>query len=95
METVTKFNLRPVTSSCFSSPYLSRRRQVTLSRSSMTDLYKCPCCCGNLYRMASSPNTFPGPMVQSFFPCLVTSTIPSEETAADFILRSGGSRGNT
>lgn len=30
-----------------------------------------------LYRMASSPNTFPGPMVQSFFPCLVTSTIPS------------------
>lgn len=32
-----------------------------------------------LYRMASSPNTFPWPMVQSFFPCLVTSTIPSED----------------
>lgn len=30
-----------------------------------------------LYRIASSPNTFPGPMVHNFLPCLVISTIPS------------------
>lgn len=31
-----------------------------------------------LYRIASSPNTFPGPMVQSFRLSFVTSTFPSE-----------------
>lgn len=30
-----------------------------------------------LYRIASSPNTFPGPMVHNFLPCLVISTVPS------------------
>ena len=30
-----------------------------------------------LQSIASSPNTFPGPMVQSFIPSLVTSTLPS------------------
>lgn len=31
-----------------------------------------------LYRMASSPNTFAGPMLHTFLPCFETSTIPSE-----------------
>lgn len=31
-----------------------------------------------LYSMASSPNTLPGPMLESFCPSLLTSTLPSE-----------------
>ena len=32
-----------------------------------------------LYRIANSPNTFPGPIVESFVPSFVTSTFPSKQ----------------